>query len=282
MKTRTNPPTPLPAAIVARLKQRGRTQAIVDPRHGSRDFIGAARSHFGSRVARPASWAVASRHCGQPSAGLPAGPAIRFIRGPSGDAVDGSGRVDVLDVLALARAHAGDRSARAIEELGYRNRSAQRRRSRPIVRRTATTWLLAALFATATPACGRNPSSVRGSPSSTYTWTATPPSLHGSSSCANVGALMQVVGIEGGEGQGFHEPPFYDRRAVAQGNSDRVIVASYSLTTPPQLPSAAYGSRGAAACSGEAAPDYDLRLIAAGTADGHVIDAKISLRDRGR
>jgi len=116
----TNEPTDtLPAAIVARLRHADRVQAIVDPRT-DRAIIGAARSHFGSRVARPARWAV--------PLGIAASLLLAFLlvrpfdssREPSGDDVDGSGRVDVLDVLALARARAGDASDARIEELGYR------------------------------------------------------------------------------------------------------------------------------------------------------------------
>ena len=108
----------LPAAILARLKHADGAQAIVDPRT-DRAIIGAARKHFGGRVSRPVRWAV--------PVGIAASLLLAFLLvrpfGPSlvplsADDVDGSGRVDVLDVLALARARAaGD--AR-IEELGYR------------------------------------------------------------------------------------------------------------------------------------------------------------------
>ena len=108
----------LPAALVARLKHADRAQAIVDPRT-DRVVLDSARSHFASRRPRPARWAV--------PLGLAASLLLAFLlvrpfdssHSPSSiDDVDGSGRVDVLDVLALARAaRAGD--AR-IEELGYR------------------------------------------------------------------------------------------------------------------------------------------------------------------
>jgi hypothetical protein len=150
-------------------------------------------------------------------------------------------------------------------------------------RRTATTWLLAALCATATHGLWAQPvERSRFAVVDVYVDSNAPVAAWQFELRERRG-LMQVVGIEGGEGQGFHEPPFYDRRAVAQGNSDRVIVASYSLTTPAQLPSGRVRVASVhVRLLGEAAPDYDLRLIAAGTADGRVIDAKISLETRGR
>jgi hypothetical protein len=92
---------------------------------------------------------------------------------------------------------------------------------------------------------------------------------------------MQVVGIEGGNGAGFAEPPYYDRAAVANGEADRVIVANFSLRTTLELP------RGRTKVAtvhvrlrGAAPPDYELRLVAAGAADGRPIEAKISLDAR--
>src|SRR6185295_14461500 len=93
----------LPAAIVARLKHVDRAQAIVDPRT-DRAVLDAARGHFGGGRARTVRWAV--------PLGLAASLLLAFLvvrpfdsshSLSSAEDVDGSGRVDVLDVLALAR-----------------------------------------------------------------------------------------------------------------------------------------------------------------------------------
>jgi hypothetical protein len=91
------------------------------------------------------------------------------------------------------------------------------------------------------------------------------------------GGAMQVVGIEGGDNPTFREPPFYDRAAVDRGAAERIIIASYSLGEPAEL------SRGRARVAsvhvrtrGLEPPDYQLRLVAAGAADGRPIDARIS------
>jgi len=150
-------------------------------------------------------------------------------------------------------------------------------------RRTATTWLLAALCTVATPGSWAQPSAPsRFAVVDVYVDSNAPVAAWQFELRERRGR-MQVVGIEGGEGQGFREPPFYDQRAVARGTSDRVIVASYSLSAPEQLPSGRVRVASVhVRLLGEATPDYELRLVAAGTADGHAIDAKISLETRGR
>jgi hypothetical protein len=89
---------------------------------------------------------------------------------------------------------------------------------------------------------------------------------------------MQVVGIEGGENASFGDPPYYDRATVERAAADRIIVADFSLSPPAGLP---VGRTRVATVhvrlAGSGAPDYDVRLVAAGAADGRPIDAKISL-----
>jgi hypothetical protein len=88
---------------------------------------------------------------------------------------------------------------------------------------------------------------------------------------------MQVVGIEGGDNATFREPPFYDTAAVDRGAAERIIIASFSLSDPAELSS---GRTRVASVHvrlrGNAEPDYELRLVAAGAADGRAIDARIS------
>ena len=127
MDPTTEQPETLPPAIASRLRRLDRAQPIFDPRT-DRAVLEAARSYFADRPAtaraRRPRWAVP---LGAAAAVLLAAVLVRPIifHTPSADDVDGSGRVDVLDVLALARMRAagGDASGitdARIEELAYR------------------------------------------------------------------------------------------------------------------------------------------------------------------
>ena len=89
---------------------------------------------------------------------------------------------------------------------------------------------------------------------------------------------MQIVGIESGDDSSFRDPPFYDRVATMRGAIDRIVLASFSLSEAEQL------QRGRVRIArlhvrtiGAAQPDYEARLVAAGTADGRPIDAQLNL-----
>jgi hypothetical protein len=92
---------------------------------------------------------------------------------------------------------------------------------------------------------------------------------------------MQVVGVENGESRAYPDAPYFDRAAVERGGADRIIVASFSLRPPAELPvgrariATVHGR-----LTGDDAPDYRLQLVAAGAADGRPIDAQISLDTR--
>src|SRR6185503_977982 len=101
----------LPPTIASRLLALDRAEAIVDPRT-DRAVLEAARAYFAGRPAaaraRRSRWAVP---VGMAAAVLLAAVLMRpLVFQPPADDVDGSGSVDVLDVLALARmrAAAGD------------------------------------------------------------------------------------------------------------------------------------------------------------------------------
>ena len=117
----------LPPAIARRLRALDREQPIVDPRT-DRAVLEAANSYFAARPARVRArrsrWALP---LGAAAAVLLAAVLMRplVFNAPSADDVDGSGSVDVLDVLALARMRAagGDASGvtdSRIDELAYR------------------------------------------------------------------------------------------------------------------------------------------------------------------
>jgi len=87
---------------------------------------------------------------------------------------------------------------------------------------------------------------------------------------------MQIVGIERGDDSTFRDPPYYDR--VAMTRSDRIVLASFSLSDAAQLQRGKVRvARVHVRMTGTPEPDYEARLVAAGTADGRPIDAQLSL-----
>jgi hypothetical protein len=106
----------LPDALVARLKRADRSQPIVDPRT-DRAIIDDGRRHFLAvrppRARKPViRWAL-------PLAAAAALLVAVLVLRPfglqrSGDDVDGSGRVDILDAFALARSQADQQKVDAL------------------------------------------------------------------------------------------------------------------------------------------------------------------------
>ena len=89
---------------------------------------------------------------------------------------------------------------------------------------------------------------------------------------------MQIVGIERGDDATFRDPPFYDRVVLERGATDRIVLASFSVSDAAQLPRGKVRvARVHVRTTGAAEPDYEARLVAAGTADGRQIDAQLSL-----
>lgn len=88
----------------------------------------------------------------------------------------------------------------------------------------------------------------------------------------------KIVGIEGGEHAAFHEPPFYDPRAMQHG---RVIAAAFSTNAAAQLPS---GRTRVATIhlqvTGSAEPQYELKLEAAADPDGKRILTQATCAER--
>lgn len=128
MDPTTEEPGTLPPAIASRLRRLDRSQPIVDPRT-DRAVLDAAHRHFG---ARPVSSRTRRARWAMPFGAVAAALLVAVLVQPFGpfapqamrDDIDGSGRVDILDVLALARMRAsGDVSGvteARIEELAYR------------------------------------------------------------------------------------------------------------------------------------------------------------------
>ena len=89
---------------------------------------------------------------------------------------------------------------------------------------------------------------------------------------------MQIVGIERGDDSTFRDPPFYDRVAMMRSATDRIVLASFSLSDAAQLQSGRVRiARVHVRMTGVPEPDYEARLVAAGTADGRPIDAQLNI-----
>ena len=87
---------------------------------------------------------------------------------------------------------------------------------------------------------------------------------------------IKIVGVEGGQHEAFKEAPYYDPAALAK---DRIIIAAFS--TGSNLPK---GRTRIATVHlqivGDDEPQYELKLIIAGGADGKEIPAEITF-DKG-
>lgn len=95
---------------------------------------------------------------------------------------------------------------------------------------------------------------------------------------SEAGGRMRVVGVENGDSPAFAKAPYYDRKAVSDGRADRVIVADFTLLPPPELP---VGTVRIATVhvrlAGDSEPEYILRLVTAGNAEGKPVPASVHL-----
>jgi len=95
---------------------------------------------------------------------------------------------------------------------------------------------------------------------------------------AATNGIAKIVGIEGGESTAFHEPPFYDAKAIQH---ERVIIAAFKTAASDKLPS---GKTRIATIHlqivGEQAPQFELKLEVAANPDGNRISADASFEER--
>lgn len=95
------------------------------------------------------------------------------------------------------------------------------------------------------------------------------------------GGRMRVVGVENGDSPAFARAPYYDRKAVSDGRADRIIVADFTLRSGKEIP---VGRVRIATVhvrlAGDSEPEYVLRLVTAGNAEGEPVHATIHLNDR--
>lgn len=89
--------------------------------------------------------------------------------------------------------------------------------------------------------------------------------------------IVKIVGIEGGAHQAFHEPPFYDPKAMQQ---DRVIIAAFSTEEPKNLP---IGKTRVATIHlqtiGIEHPAFQLKLETAADSEGNKIPVTASAKE---
>jgi len=92
------------------------------------------------------------------------------------------------------------------------------------------------------------------------------------------GGQAKIVGIEGGEGTAFQQPPYYDAKAIQR---ERAILAAFQTLPESQLP------RGKVRVAtvhwqvkGAVQPEFVVQLQTAAGADGHPIRARAILSER--
>jgi hypothetical protein len=85
---------------------------------------------------------------------------------------------------------------------------------------------------------------------------------------------VQIVGIERGDDAGFHDPPYYDPAALTQ---QRILVGSFK--TAGELPTGnTRVARLHVRIGGPEKPDYELKLMVAGSVEGKPISARASFK----
>lgn len=90
--------------------------------------------------------------------------------------------------------------------------------------------------------------------------------------------VAKIVGIEGGVSGAFHEPPFYDAKAIQH---ERVIIAAFNTAAADKLP---LGKTRIATIHlqiiGDSSPQFQLTLQTAANSDGNRISADASFEER--
>ena len=89
---------------------------------------------------------------------------------------------------------------------------------------------------------------------------------------------MRVVGVENGDSPAFAKAPYYDRKAVNGGRADRIIVADFTLRPAAELPAGKVRIATVhVRLTGDSEPEYVLRLVTAGNAQGEPVPASVHL-----
>lgn len=90
--------------------------------------------------------------------------------------------------------------------------------------------------------------------------------------------VAKIVGIEGGAHPAYHEPPYYDPKAIQQ---ERVIIAAFNTDKPDKLPT---GKTRVATIHleivGAEKPAYQLKIQAGGGSAGNRISVTAICEER--
>ncbi len=91
------------------------------------------------------------------------------------------------------------------------------------------------------------------------------------------GGQSKITGIENGESAAYDRAPYYDREAINLGQSDRVVVADYSLAAKEALPSGRFRLATVHLLQhGDDAAEFELTLVNASNHAGTAVNALIS------
>lgn len=88
---------------------------------------------------------------------------------------------------------------------------------------------------------------------------------------------MKLVGIEGGDAAAFHDPPYYDPRALMGG---RIIIAAFNLDKDLPTQKSRVATLMFQIPAG-AKPNYTTNLQVAASPEGRIIHADVSLIEKG-
>ena len=186
--------------------------------------------------------------------------------------VNGDGRVDILDALALQRKIDGHERLSPKWDINGDGRVNER-----------DVWAIAMYvvqpLAAALPSGGAAPGTAAPGATGRYWTMDVIVDADGQRLVAyelemtDLSGRSRIVGIEGGEHAAYREPPYYDPAAMAQ--EGRVILAAFS--TNRELPSGKIRvARVHVQTAGEAAPEFQTSLVVAATSDGRKIPARVN------
>ena len=109
--------------------------------------------------------------------------------------------------------------------------------------------------------------------------------IFGNTGGATVPRSVKLVGIEGGEAAAYKQPPYYDPAALHESQiQERIVLAAFS--TDVQGAGLPTGKTRVArlhvqVTGGAGEPEYVVKLMTAGAADGSRIDAKATTAPAG-
>ena len=90
------------------------------------------------------------------------------------------------------------------------------------------------------------------------------------------GSRVKIVGIEGGEAEGFHAAPYYDRKGMTAG---RIVIAAFVENDDDAPEGRTRVARLHLRVEGDAEPEISIRLVTAARPGGGRIEPEVELVD---